>query len=264
MSRPTPLLDFFRRGEVARDIRMQAAEGALAPAAHEQLSLLILLLQDGDSEIRATADATIKRIPLPALTAYLARADVPVATREFFAATGITPAAVASGDVDDPLIDTVAEALEDEEEIPEGQAGDAARVSISQQIARMNFSDRLKAAVKGSREMRAMLIRDPNKMIAASVLSSPKLTENEIEAFSRMANVSEDVLRMIGANRAWMKNYGVVVGLCKNPKTPLAMSLNNMNRLNDRDLQMLSIDRNVPEPLRIAARRKIVAATSKK
>ena len=263
MSRPTPLLDVFRRGEVARDIRMQAAEGALAPAAHEQLSLLILLLQDGDSEIRATADDTIKRIPLPALTAYLARADVPVATREFFAERGITPAAVASGDADDPLIDTVAEVPEDEE-IPEGPVGDAARVSISQQIARMNFSDRLKAAVKGSREMRAMLIRDPNKMIAASVLSSPKLTENEIEAFSRMANVSEDVLRMIGANRAWMKNYGVVVGLCKNPKMPLAMSLNNMNRLNDRDLQMLSIDRNVPEPLRIAARRKIVAATSKK
>ena len=263
MSRPTPLLDFFKRGEVARDVRMQAAEGALAPAAHEQLSLLILLLHDGDAEIRATADATIGRIPLDALTSYLARPDVPTATREFFAARGITPAAAALSDADDPLIDTP-EVVEHEAEIPEGPAGDAARVSISQQIARMNFSERLKAAVKGSREMRALLIRDPNKMISASVLSSPKLTENEVAAFARMANVSEDILRTIGANRAWMKNYGVVVGLCKNPKTPLAMSLNTMNRLNDRDLQMLSIDRNVPEPLRIAARKKVVAATSKK
>jgi hypothetical protein len=264
VSRPTPLLDFFKRGEVARDVRMQAAEGALAPAAHEQLSLLILLLQDGDAEIRSTADATIRRIPLAALTSYLARPDVPAATREFFAGRGIAPAAAAATDADDPLIDTAPEAVEDEAEIPEGPAGDAARLSISQQIAKMNFSERLKAAVKGSREMRAALIRDPNKMIAASVLSSPKLTENEVAAFSRMANVSEDVLRTIGANRAWMKNYGVVLGLCKNPKTPLAMSLNNMNRLNDRDLQMLSIDRNVPEPLRIAARKKVVAATSKK
>jgi hypothetical protein len=42
------------------------------------------------------------------------------------------------------------------------------------------------------------------------------------------------------------------------------MSMNLMNRLNDRDLQMLSIDRNVPEPLRVAARKKIVAATARK
>jgi hypothetical protein len=76
--------------------------------------------------------------------------------------------------------------------------------------------------------------------------------------------VSEDVLRIIGSNRAWMKNYGVVVGLTRNPKTPLGMSLNLMNRLNDRDLQLVSIDRNVPEPLRIAARKKIVGTSSKR
>ena len=116
----------------------------------------------------------------------------------------------------------------------------------------MSFTERLKAAMKGSREMRAILIRDPNKMISAAVLSSPQAdTEPEVESFARMANVSEDVLRVIGNNRAWMKNYGVVVALTKNPKTPLAMSLNLMARLNDRDVATLSVDRNVPEPLRV-------------
>ena len=60
MSAPTPLLDFFRRGEVARDVRLLAAGGALAPRAHEQVSILILLLDDADREIRATAQATIE------------------------------------------------------------------------------------------------------------------------------------------------------------------------------------------------------------
>ena len=127
----------------------------------------------------------------------------------------------------------------------------------------MGFSDRLKAAVKGTREMRAILVRDPNKIISASVLSSSKLTESEIESFARMANIPEEVLRIICSTRAWMKNYGVVVGLTKNRRTPVAMSLNLMNHLNDRDLQILSMDRNMPEPLRGAARKKIVAATSK-
>jgi hypothetical protein len=42
------------------------------------------------------------------------------------------------------------------------------------------------------------------------------------------------------------------------------MSLNLLGRLNDKDLQRLSMDRNVPEQLRVAARRRVVAATAKK
>jgi hypothetical protein len=77
-----------------------------------------------------------------------------------------------------------------------------------------------------------------------------------------MANVPEDVLRIIGSNRAWTKHYGVIVGLTRNPKTPLALSLNLLSRLHDRDVSMLSLDRNVPEPLRVAARKKVVESTS--
>ena len=86
----------------------------------------------------------------------------------------------------------------------------------------------------------------------------------EVESFAKMTSVSDDVLRAIAANRGWVKNYGVAHGLVKNPKTPVAMSLNLMSRLNDKDLSALAVDRNVPEPLRVAARRKVLAATSRK
>jgi hypothetical protein len=258
---PTPLLDFFKRGEVARDVRLLAAQGAIAPRVHEQLAILMLLIDDTDPEINATANATLSRLPEPALKTFLARADVSTALREFFAKRGIEPAASSEPESEDPLIDVEAEI---KEEVPEGASEEERRLSINQQLARMGFTERLRAACKGSREMRAILIRDPNKLICTTVLSSPKLTEQEVESFSRMANVAEDVLRIIGSNRAWMKNYSIVVGLTKNPKTPLALSLNMMGRLNDRDLQMLSMDRNVPEPLRVAARKRVVAATSKK
>jgi hypothetical protein len=128
----------------------------------------------------------------------------------------------------------------------------------------MNFTQRLKAALKGSREMRAILIRDNNKMISAAVLSSARVTPQEVESYARMANVSDDILRIIGNTRAWIKNYGVALALTKNPKTPVAMSLNLMPRLHERDLQMLAVDRNVPDPLRVAARRRVVASTSRK
>lgn len=249
----TPLLDFFRRGEVARDVRLLAAQGALAPRAYEQLAILVHLVEDPDPEIRGVAGDTLDRIPVGALQGFLARSDAPIGLREFFADRGVFPAEIPAIEIDEPLIDTGPEEVADDlEGGPE---------SIVQRLAKMSILERLKAAVKGTREMRAILIRNPNKMISAAVLSSPKVTDSEIETFARMANVSEEVLRTIGSNRSWMKNYGVVVGLTKNPKTPLAMSLNMMSRLNDRDLTMLSVDRNVPEPLRIAARKRIVAGT---
>jgi hypothetical protein len=92
------------------------------------------------------------------------------------------------------------------------------------------------------------------------VLSSPKVTDAEVAGFARMGNVSEDVLRIIGNNRAWLKNYSVVLALAKNSKTPVAMSLNLMNRLSGKDLATLSTDRNVPEALRAAARKRVAAA----
>ncbi len=256
MTGPTPLLDFFKRGEVARDVRLLTARGELAPRAHEQLAILILLVADADPEIHEAADGTLNRIPEDALKAFLARSDA-AEMREFFADRGVLPAQIPAIDSEEPLIDT-------SPTTPPDRAAEPDRESLTQRLAGMSFPQRLKAAVKGSREMRAALIRDPNKMIAAAVLSSPKLTDQDVESFAKMASVTEDVLRMIGANRGWMKNYGVVAGLSRNPKTPIALSLNLLGRLNDRDVQMISMDRNVPGALRIAARKKIVDRASKK
>jgi hypothetical protein len=258
---PTPLLDFFKRGEVARDVRMEAAQGTLAPRAYEQLAILVLLLEDADAEVRMTADETLSRIPEDLLKAFLARSDVPIDLREFFADRGIFPDEIPQIEFaeEQPLID----ASPGDDAVLFGDESDD-RGTATQRLAQMSFPQRLKAAMKGSREMRSILIRDPNKMIASAVLSSPKLAEPEVESFAKMANVSEDVLRTIASNRAWMKNYGIVHSLTKNPKTPLGMSLTLIPRLNDRDLAKLSVDRNVPEPLRIAARKKVVAKQSGK
>jgi hypothetical protein len=255
----SPFFDFFKRGEVARDVRLLAAQGAIAPRASEQLAILVLLLDDPDPEIRRVADGTLNRIPSAAISAFLGRSDVTFSLREFFADRGIFPAvtpdlAAFEPEEDAPLVDA------DGDE-PAGEDDD--RATVVQKLAKMTFTERLKAAMKGSREMRSILVRDSNKMIAAAVMSSPKLTEQEVDAIARMANVSEDVLRIIASRRAWLKRYSIVLGLAKNPKTPLAISLGFVSRLVDRDLQSLSVDRNVPEPLRIAARKRVVAGLNR-
>ena len=246
----TPLLDFFRRGEVARDIRLLAAQGALAPRAHEQLGLLILLVADPDPDIAAAAEATLDAIPSSALQGFLARADAPSEMKSFFASRGIEAGGVAATEVDQPIVDTSAAPESGDEAEDEG--------STAQRIARMNVAQRIGLAMKGSREERAVLIRDPNKIVAVAVLSSPKITETEIESIAKMASVSDEILRIIANTRQWMKRYAVMAALARNPKTPVAVSMNLLPRLTDKDLRALSADRNVPEVLRITARQKIV------
>jgi hypothetical protein len=249
----TPLLDMFRRGEVSREIKMLAARGALAPRAHEQLSLLAELVNDTDFEIRLAAEETIEAIPRVALEAFLARSDTSRALKDFFSSRGIQPGQVAAADSDEPLIDRSS----GEDGQPEEGDGTEGKMGAVQRLAAMTVSERMGAAMKGSREERAILIRDPNKLVSVAVLSSPKLNESEVENFAKMANVSDEVLRIIGQTRAWVKNYGVASSLTKNPKTPLAVSLHLMQRLTDRDLKMITLDRNVQEPLRIAARKRL-------
>ncbi len=192
------------------------------------------------------------RLPRPAVEAFLGRGDVPSEMRQYFARRGFT----AGGTVEDPE----APLLEAGEALPEveGDGGDDEGAAVIK-LAKLGVVEKMKLATNGTREQRSLLVRDPNRLVAAAVLSSPKLTESEVEQFARMANVAEDVLRVIGSNRAWTKNYGVVAGLVKNPKTPLALSMTLLQRVNDRDVKMLAIDRNIPEPLRIAARKRASA-----
>lgn len=247
----THLLDFFRRGDVARDIRLLAAQGALAPRALEQLGLLALLVGDSDPEIARTAEATLGVIPKTSLSAFLARPEVSAELRNFFAARGIGPdPALVELTTDDPVVNA-APAVESVE-TPEEEG------TTLQRIAALSVAQRISLAMKGTREERAILIRDPNKIVAVAVLSSPKVTDTEIESIAKMGSVSDEILRLIAHTRAWVKNYPVVLALVRNAKTPLAVSMNLLSRLNERDLRMLSSDRNVPDTLRITARKKVV------
>lgn len=244
------MLEFFKRGEVAQDVKMLAAQGALAPRAHEQLGLLALLVRDPDPAVSTTAELTLQAIPREGIAAFLARPDAPSELKSFFADRGIEPAA-AHSENDGPMIDTSPKTDEvDDDKDDEGTA--------LQRLSKLNVPQKVQRATKGSREERAILIRDPNKMISLAVLSSPKLTITEVEAFARAGNVAEECLRTIAMTRAWMKNYNVVAALTRNPKTPVALSMNLLARLTEKDLRMLSTDRNVPDVLRVSARKKLV------
>jgi hypothetical protein len=250
----SPFVDQFRRDDTPRELKVLAAQGRLAATAHEQLALLLLLSDDPDSEVAATVNDTIKSIPTGQLRAFLARADAPAEMKAFFAGIGVSPASHPAADAATPLLDD----HEEEDDEDRGTSSSSTDKADSKLLSGLPVKKKVRLAFKGTREQRAQLIRDPNRLVASAVLSSPKLTEAEVESFAKMANVGEEVLRVIAMNRTWLKNYGVTLGLVRNPKTPPAISMQLLPRITERDMKMVAVDRNVPEALRLAARKFIV------
>jgi hypothetical protein len=146
-----------------------------------------------------------------------------------------------------PDMEALADALADAE--PDNER----RKTLLQQISTMTVSQRVKFAMKGGSEARRTLIRDNNKVVQRAVLQSPRLTDQEVEAFASMTNLTDEILRLIGKNRNFRKNYNVVRNLLNNGKAPLDCSLGLLPMLNPPDLKKLGMNKNIPETLRATA-----------
>lgn len=129
------------------------------------------------------------------------------------------------------------------------------RISIINRLMKMGMKDRARLAIKGDREARNILIRDPNRVIAQAVVNNPRITEQEVEKIAAMRTISEDILRQIANNRQWSRLYPVVHNLARNPRTPIANVMNILSRLQLKDLAALSKNRNVSDAVRRQALR---------
>ena len=129
------------------------------------------------------------------------------------------------------------------------------RISMLNRIMKMGVKDRVKLAMKGDREARNILIRDPNRLVSTAVVNNPRISEKEVENISAMRSVSEDILRQIASNRQWARSYPIMHSLAKNPRTPMGNVITIMSRLQLRDLVALSKNRNVSDAVRRQALR---------
>jgi hypothetical protein len=268
---PERIIDTLREGKAPQIIRKKGAEGDLPVPLEEKIEILTVLSVDSDEELRRTAFKTLQNWNREELCQLLSDGATPWTVIDFLA-NHIVPgqkelieALLQNPGVPPDLVDwvqhasaSVAEtapvpAVTPETPADESDGGgkkDHDRQTLLQRINSMTPAEKIKAALTGNQEERLVLVKDSNKLVARAVLGSPKLSDAEVEAFASMKNVTEEVLRQIAMNRAFMKRYTVGVALANNPRTPLDVSLPLINRLNERDLKNLTMNKNVPETLR--------------
>lgn len=114
-----------------------------------------------------------------------------------------------------------------------------------QEINALSISERIKLALTGTKTQRMILIKDPNKMVALAVLESPKLGVDEVSLLAKNKSIAGELIARIARRREWTKNYSIVMELVQNPKTPIKEALGFVKQLHNRDLQLISRDKNV-------------------
>jgi len=149
---------------------------------------------------------------------------------------------------DDPYVVPEAMLVEPEKGVPVNK-------SLYAQIQAMTVGEKIKLSLRGNRDARMILVRDANRLIQRFVLANPRITDDEIIMVARNRSVESELLKIIGDNKNWRRNYQIRIGLVANPKTPLSTALGLMGALQERDLRLLAKNKNVSTTISGQARR---------
>jgi hypothetical protein len=151
--------------------------------------------------------------------------------------------------------------VETEEEIPDFHVEheEIRRVQgLFQTVQKLKVGEKIHLALRGSREIRSILLRDSSKEVVMTVLENPKITESEIEIIAKQKTTTDEVFRVIGKKREWLRSYPIIHALVTNPKTPISIALQCVPKLRDKDLSALEKNRNVSEAVRAAIKRRLI------
>jgi hypothetical protein len=109
----------------------------------------------------------------------------------------------------------------------------------------MSVSQRIRLAILGSSTERMLLVRDKNKLVSSAAIRSPKIQDNEVAMISMSRAVSEDVLRIIATNKAWVQDHQIKVNLVMNPRTPLVFASRLVGHMREHELKNIAKSKNV-------------------
>jgi len=283
--------------DAPRDGKLQAARGEIAVSGGDLVTLLYFLAHDPDMEVRAAAIHTLRAMPEPQVIAVaesvalhpkildmLARLHYPKQaiaakllshpsidsrTADFLAEKQAEMAAdaqpvpspdrveEAEEDADEAMAGNVEvdEALQEEEEVDEESEDFLSKYQLSM---KMEVTEKMKMALTGDKEWRSLLIKDPNKLVSASVVKNPRISEAEILATVSTTIQHDEIMRLICNNKEWVKNYQIRKALVLNCKTPLPLALRFMATLTDKDIATLAKSKNVATVISTQARRQLL------
>jgi hypothetical protein len=170
----------------------------------------------------------------------------------------IAPPSEAPQERDTAFVQALVEAeqfsLDDIEEDEDGgvRLKEGAR-KAEKKLEDMNVTEKIRTAMLGTALQRSLLVRSTNRLVAAAVLDSPKIGDDEVIKIAGSRAVSDDILRRISSRGSWLRLYDVKLNLVSNPKTPVGESMKLLMHLRESDMKKVAASKNVAGAVRAAA-----------
>ena len=133
-------------------------------------------------------------------------------------------------------------------------------VPMHEQLRRLTLPDKIRLARTAPLPARRILVRDIEKRIHFEVVKNPKIGDEEIVEYSRIAGFSPRALVWISKQPKYVRNRRVLMNLIENPATPQDVSLKLIRMLNQNELLRVMRSPRVREAVQRAARKKLMQA----
>ncbi len=278
----SPAVATYVRPGVSSEVRLAGCDAAAGMEPFERVTLLFCLSKDPDPSIKSTAINLMQILPEHVANEYAASDKAhPLVLELLVRIRDKRPEsadlrAVSAGDVEElnqpENVETVHPQqadcldadtlLEDESSASDGNMDEDTDEDVGEEflskfkIAQMmGIGEKIKMALSGDKEWRSILVKDSNKLVSGSVIKNPRITESEILKLIKSGIQNDEIMRLICANKEWIKSYQIRKSLIENNRTPVQNAIRYLATMGEKDLAGFAKSKNVTSVISTMAKR---------
>jgi hypothetical protein len=238
-----------------------AAAGSMAPT--DRMMLLFCLSKDAEPAVQSAALACLRDMPVEILSAFVESPHPhPLMLHALRTLCPNYPGP--SPDSEDfvlPEDDTVETPFDELDPDTESEDQDQINEEDEQFLSKyktaqlLGIGEKIKMALSGDKEWRSILVKDSNKLVSGSVIKNPRITESEILTLVKSGIQNDEIMRLICANKEWIKSYKIRKALIENSRTPVQNASRYLSTMDVKDLAYFAKSKNIATVISTLAKR---------
>lgn len=258
----SPAVSAYVRPGTPLEKRLAGCSDSESMAASDRIMLLFCLSKDAEPAVRSAALSCLKGLPAEVIEEYrncpnphpLLLDAFPLLCHNYADAH---PAPEATFVAEDELEDAPDQADQNSEHDDEEPVDEDDELFLSKykMVQLMGISEKIKMALSGDKEWRSILVKDANKLVSSGVIKNPRITEAEILTLIKSGISNDEIMRLICANKEWIKNYKIRKALIENNRTPLQNATRYLGTMGEKDLASFAKSKNISSVISTMAKR---------
>lgn len=259
----SPVVAPYVRPGTPQDVKIVGCAAAENMVASDRLMLLFCLSKDADPAVRGAALASLKNVPTEIIAAFIESPNphplmltaLRTLCENYPDTSPVSACFMPPGDDNSAVpydeLDPDTES-EDQDQVNEEDEQFLSKYKMAQV---MGIGEKIKMALSGDKEWRSILVKDANKLVSGSVIKNPRITEAEILTLVKSGIQNDEIMRLICANKEWIKSYKIRKALIENNRTPVQHASRYLGTMDVKDLAYFAKSKNIATVISTLAKR---------